>query len=454
MKKLLALLTIMSLLCTGAYASGITMLYEEDFENTGVLTAKEYMAQSDNIEEPTVTNHGLKSIDFSKESGSNALKFTGYTNVEQPNHANKTVNFVFDEPYTLESFPDTKLVVSFVEYITKADDRSYTHTVISGGGKTIMQMFWAETVGEGPTYRGNNNGAIGKKADLNKRLESTYIFDLSTHTFDFIFDGTEYSNKDFNSGGADATQIDKISFNIAKEHIFSVDDIKVYAMPKDEAFVVSDPKFDGDENVSVDSDFTAKLSAYAKNTEAISITANDTAVDSNAYTISQKYVNEDGGYVLMTIDFKENLEYLTNYKVTFGAELSNIIGTAITEPKAFTFKTEKEARAYIDSVECYAGFMNGTERFTTLAEARNKYVTFNIDVSKDFTTEKKVVIFVESTDADGNIIDRGFANTKFVSESENLKYSTYISDDVSSVKIYVKDSLKNGKTMSDITLFE
>lgn len=454
MKKLFAVLTASALICTSVCASGITTLYEEDFENTGELTAVQYMAQSDNIEEPKVSNWGLKSIDFSKESGSNALKFTGYTNEEQKENGSKEVNFVFDEPYTLESFPDTKLVISFTEYITKADASSYTHTIIKGGGKTIMQMFWSHTVGEGPTYRGNNNGAIGKKADLNKKLESTYILDLNTHTFDFIFDGTTYSNKDFNTGGASATQIDTISFNISKEHTFSVDDIKVYAMPKDTLLEISDPSFDGDENVSVESDFTVKLSSYVKNTEAIIVTANGETVDASKYTISQKSVNEDGGYILLTVDFKENLDYFTDYKITFGAECANIIGATLAEPKEYTFKTEKEAKAYIDSAECYAGFMNGTEKFATLAEARGKYVTFNITVSNDFTNEKNAVAFVECTDENGNTTDRGFASIKLSDGTESMTYSTYIADDVCAVKIYVKDSLNGGKTISDVTPFE
>lgn len=453
MKKLLCLLTLVSLICTSAFASGITTLYEEDFENTGELTAVQYMAQSENIEEPKVTNAGLESIDFSDESGSKTLKFTGRS-VDYNGNASKAVNFVFDEPYTLASFPNTKLVVSFTEYITKADLHSYTHTMIQGDGKPITQMFWANTVGEGPTYRCNNNGALGKKSELNKKLESTYIIDMETKTFDFIFDGTTYSNAAFNGQGASVTQIDTLRFEISKGHEFSVDDIKVYAMPKDTSLEIIEASLNGDESVNVESDFTAKLSAYVKNTNAVTVTANGETVDTSKYTINQKYVNEDGGYVLLTVDFKENLDYLTDYKVIFGAELANIMGTTLGTQKEFTFKTEREAKAYIDTVECYSGFLNGAEKFETLADARNKYVTFNITVSNDFVTEKNAAVFVECVDADGNTTDNGFATFVLSDGTETMAYSTYISDDVSAVKVYVKNSVVGGKTISDIASFE
>lgn len=454
MKKIFALLTLTALICTSVYASGVTTLYEEDFENTGGLTAVEYMAQSENIEEPKVTNHGLKSIDFSKESGSNALKFTGYTVAEQPNNGSKQVNFVFDNPYTLADYPNTKLVVSFSEYITRADRPSYTHTLIQGGGKNIVQMFWANSVGDAPTYRCNNNGNIGKKAELNKKLESIYIIDLEKKTFDFIFDGSEYNNAAFNNEGIAVTQIDKLCFNIDREHTFSVDDIKVYVMPKDAPLELTEPSLNGDENVNVESSFTAKLSSYISNTDAITVTANGETIDKDKYSISQKYVNEDGGYVLLTIDFNENLNYLTEYKITFGAEIKNIIGTTLGEIKEFTFTTEKEAKAYIDKIECFSGFMSGGENMLTLYEAKNKYVTFNVEVSNDFTSQKKGVIFIECRDENGKTIDKGFVNVKFTpGNAEYMTYSTYISDDVYSVNAYVCDSVAGGKPMSDVIAF-
>lgn len=452
MKKLIAVLTASALICTSVYASGITTLYEEDFENTGTYTAVQYMVQSENIEEPKVTNAGLASIDFSNESGSKALKFTG-RDVSIEGNANKQVDFVFDEPYTLASYPDTKLVVSFTEYVTKADKYSYTHTQIQGDGKNAVQMFWASDVGESPTYRCNNKGNLGKKAELNKKLESTYIIDLNTQTFDFLFDGSEYKGAAFfNTSGVN--QIDRLCFNTEKGQTYSVDDIKVYAVSKDVSLEITEPNLNGDEGVSVEKDFTVKLPIYIRNTSAITVTANGETVDAGKYTISQKYVKEDGGYVLLTVNFKDDLEYLTEYKITFGTECESITGTKLAAESVYTFKTEKEAKAYIDSVECQSGFMNGSEKFTSLAETRNKYVTFEVTVSNDFNTEKSAVIFIECVDADGNTLDKGFSSAKLSDGTESLKYSTYISDDVNAVKIYVKGSVSGGKTLSDVVLFE
>ncbi len=451
MKKIFILLMLAVSVFGTSYAAGIETIYEEDFENTGKLTAVRYMDENPNIEQPRVTNSGLKSIDFAKEGGSNALKFTAYTSSEISGNGAKAVNFVFDKPYTLADYPNTKLVVSFSEYITLADTSAYEHTYIQGSGKNVIQMFWASKEGEAPTYRCNNKGNIGKKAELNRKIDSTYIFDMENKTFDFIFDGSEYASNAMNNT---VTQIDKLGFKIEKGQIFSIDNIKVYAISAGVPLEITEPSLNGDENVNVESGFTAKISSYIKNEDKISVTAGGTVLDPSKYSINQKYVAEDGGYVLLTLKFNEKLDYLTKYEIVFDSELKDITGAALGETKVFEFTTEKEARAYMNGIECFSGFSGMGEQLASVAEANGKYVTFRISASNDFTSEKTGAFVIECCDADGNPLTKAVLEEKFIAGENGFAYGTYIGNDVCSVKAYVLDSVIGGKIMSDTAVFE
>ena len=452
MKKIFILVMLAVSVFGTSYAAGIETIYEEDFENTGKLTAVQYMDENANIEQPKVTNSGLKSIDFVKEGGSNALKFTGYTSSELSGNGTKTVNFVFDKPYTLADYPNTKLVVSFSEYITLADANAYEHTYIQGGGKNVIQMFWSAKNGEAPVYRCNNKGNIGKKADLNRKIESIYVFDMENKMFDFIFDGSEFNSNSMMSDTV--TQIDMLGFKIEKGHIFSVDNIKVYAISAGVPLEITEPSLNGDENVNVESGFTAKISSYIKNEDKISVTAGGTTLDKSKYSINQKYVAEDGGYVLLTLKFNEKLDYLTKYEIIFDSELKDITGTALGETKIFAFTTEKEARVYMNGVECFSGFSGTGERLISVAEANGKYVTFRISAANDFTSEKTGAFVVECCDADGNPLTKAVLEGKFIAGENSFTYGTYIGNGICSVKAYVIDSVIGGKMMSDTAVFE
>ena len=451
-KAIFILCAMFVLPCFTVYADGTETffpIYEEDFEGITV-SAEEYLTS-------TTTNSGIKSYDFVKKGNSTALEFVGYTSAEQPGNASRTFTFNFGDGYDLTKYPDTYLVVSFKENITLADSGSYTHTVINGSNgtsdKTLTQMFWAANAGDGPNYRCNNKGNVGKKAELNKDLKSVYIFDLENQSFDFIFDGVRYGGNTYIGNVSDITSINKMTFDVSKNHEFSLDDIYVFAVKKsDYAFSAYECNLDNAAGVSVNSEINIKMTSYISAFDGISIEN----VDRAKYTVTQKSVksNEGEAYVNLNIKFNEALDYDTAYNVILDSSIKDLTDNSLGNEKVFSFTTEKKPKLDITGIKAKTSISENGAEISASDTYYGKYVNFTADFSYSMENPMNAYCVIALYDENDNIKDCGFLYAEFENGTKiTLNHCFYMQENCK-VKFFALKNTDKNEYLSDVIYFE
>lgn len=308
-------------------------LMDFDFENI-TKTAKVYIA-----DEPLIstysTNNGIKSYDFVFENNSRKLMFTSYGTDEVTGNASRKFEFYFREEYSLEAFPDTKLVIMYDEAQKAFDcDHHYTHFLIQDGSTNICQMF-IMPVNNLPCYKPANK-SYSQYLDFNNEKSLRFVVDLKQNGY--IFQAGDVKSGLITSVGESTSSIDKVAFYPTTGQKYSIDNLRAVVVPNN--FEVTD--YSGKDGKKIDVDdtvyvcFTAPLEENIQS--YVTVEKNGTLIDKSEYTLS--LCDDDDSKI--KIAFKNPMSYNTNYTVTLKKGLSDIAYNAFGSDKTVTFTTENK----------------------------------------------------------------------------------------------------------------
>ncbi len=343
MKKIFILALVMGLLSHNTLAAGINIRFADDFENVTVTDGKAYINSKDEYA-LTTTNQGIEKVEIATVAGSKAIKFTGRTNA-----GSSTFTITLPQAYTEAAYPNTKLVIMYDETIETAVSNSYEHMVIRGTNQTaagnVVQMFrFAPSADKFVSFRANNSGTA-REGKENQPMTHTYVIDLANDKFDWYYDINKLTGASFmNSGVFDA--VTDIKFRYLAKEVVSLDNIRIFIVPDDLVFEISGENVT---DMSVKDDFTFNASNYLSNEalSGITVTKNGIAVDASAYKIIQTQAEEG---INVTVDFAEDLDYETPYKITVPAGTSDVLGNVTAKAKTFEITTAEKIR-FVSNVE-------------------------------------------------------------------------------------------------------
>ena len=132
---------------------------------------------------------------------------------------------------------------------------------------------------------------------------------------------------------------------------YYVDNIHIYSLPK---MSIASSTVDGKETVLVDSDVTVNFTNAIEDTSALitSVSAGGQTVDANDYTVTPSQDKKS-----VTISFAGNMEYGTDYVITFSGAVD---GNGLAINDSVTFATEAAPDITVEDVSLYksngAGF--------------------------------------------------------------------------------------------------
>lgn len=301
MKKIFPLIIL--ILGITANASANCLMYH-DFENIAD-NAVTYISGAEDILTSS-SNNGIKSYDFIYENGSARLCFAGYKSNEINGNASRKFEFLFPE-YSLEKYPETKLVLGYDETVYERVNDNFEH-MIAGNNNARMSQLFVFPNKDTDTVRMCMKDTVKIPHETN--TEYKLIADMKTQKFIFAVGDDFAKEYDFQQS---LTELSKIVWFPNKDEKYSIDNIYAWVVPN--TFSVKSYAVDMSEKK-----ISLYLSAPADKSVLDKITLN--GVD--GATVTQDF---EEARIDITSD---KIGYGKKYTVNFGEGFKDIAGNAMS----------------------------------------------------------------------------------------------------------------------------
>ena len=336
MKKIVFILAVIFIISLPmfAFAEDRIVLGEWDFEYTAGGVG-DYFKENGRISTAT-TNFAVKNYCIDYVNNSHAFSITGYTEAEMPYYANRSFTFKFNE-YSLEKYPNTKLVVMFDQQVTaKGAVDNYSFHSVSGSDGTYLSMFFLR--GNNTDFsnpRPNNNGAGTIKVPKDYKDKIIYVFDFENRVLSYTSNNTTKSNLPF-YGNSTGNKVDTLGFNVTKGEAVNIDNIEIFAIP---SYVTTLTDYLDDFY------FNSGTTLVEFNAPLKSVKA---SIWQNKTKISDCVANVNGRFAEIAYN---SLNYGESYTLKI-TEATSVAGTTLDSEKSFNFSLPLQSATVTKTNAC------------------------------------------------------------------------------------------------------
>ena len=437
MRKSIALFTIIACLLlqfalvTNVSANAVftpVILDFEDYQDEShpEETVEEYLTRKgwseNNMDHAEiVTVNGNKRIKYSDSSALNYSWTDSATNYSAAKYPNSKM--VIEQTFKFDIEEGTTSNLSgayFPGLFGNADSSSATAT----NNRIVNSSITYGTSGYDYTNRGSG---LGWSEDFNDAVfngDDITITTIAYYNESATNGGTVQKiwNDDYQKLNAyfnkpNNTEVKYLTFNTAGVCPVYFDDLRVYLVST--TFAADTPEYDGQSDVSVDTDITLSFNnpVLADTLEKITVTADGEPVDAKKYSVNP-VKDSNGLNTKAEVVFEEGIANDTTYVITIPTTVKDTARQTLAEEKIITFTTE-ELPAFEVEMKAYKGLKAAGTELSALSGAANSTISCVVTATNSDDQAQNPNIIAALYDSNGELIKFVSAKRAFTAGGVN-----------------------------------